>query len=148
MFGRRKHLLNALKFLDVSIMMGALGLATVVAYYQVGGTFSFAEFVHMRVEVHNLFILAGFAGLWHLSFRFFGSYRSRRLSSRRSATRDILKAASVGTIIVLLASVIFRIQIATPAFLATFWLTSSVLLAGSRLALRSSSRRSGSEAAT
>ena len=136
MFGRRKHLLNALKFLDVSIMMGALGLASVVAYYQVGKTFSFAEFVHMRVEVHNLFILAGFAGLWHLSFRYFGSYRSRRLSSRRSATLDILKAASVGTIIVMLASVIFRIQIATPAFLATFWLTSSVLLAGSRLTLR------------
>ena len=136
MFGRRKYLLNTLKVLDVSIMLGALGLATVVAYYQVGRTFSFAEFIHMRVEVHNLFILAGFAGLWHLTFRYFGSYRSRRFSSRRSATVDILKAASVGTIIVMVASVIFRIQIATPAFLATFWLTSSVLLAGSRLTLR------------
>jgi exopolysaccharide biosynthesis polyprenyl glycosylphosphotransferase len=136
MFGRRKYLLNALKVLDLSIMLGSLGLASVVAYYQVGRTFTFAEFVHMRVEVHNLFILAGFSGLWHFSFRYFGSYRSRRLSSRRSATLDVLKAALVGTIIVLVAAVIFRIQIATPAFLASFWLSSSVLLAGSRLTLR------------
>jgi exopolysaccharide biosynthesis polyprenyl glycosylphosphotransferase len=136
MFPRRRYLLNALKILDLSIMLGALGLATVVAYYQVGRTFSFAEFIHMRVEVHNLFLLSGMAGLWHLSFRVFGSYRSRRLSSRQSEMRDIVQAASVGAIIVLLASVLFRIRIATPAFLATFWLASSGLLMGSRLALR------------
>jgi exopolysaccharide biosynthesis polyprenyl glycosylphosphotransferase len=136
MFPRRRYLLNALKILDLSIMLGALGLATVVAYYQVGMTFSFAEFIHMRVEVHNLFILSALTGLWHLSFRFFGSYRSRRLSSRRSEILDVAKAAAVGTIIVLVASVLFRIRIATPAFLAAFWLASSGLLVGSRLALR------------
>jgi exopolysaccharide biosynthesis polyprenyl glycosylphosphotransferase len=136
MFPRRRYLLNTLKILDLSIMLGAFGLASVVAYYQVGKTFSFAEFIHMRVEVHNLFILSGLAALWHLSFRFFGSYRSRRLSSRRSEILDVVKAASVGTVIVLVASVLFRFRIATPAFLATFWLASSGLLVGSRLALR------------
>ncbi len=136
MFGRRKFLLNTLKVLDVSIMLAALGLASVVGFYQVGRAFSFAEFLHMRVEVYNLFVLAGFAGLWHLSFRQFGTYRSRRLSSRRSEILDIVKAASVGTIIVLVASVLFRIEIATLAFLTTFWLSSAGLLVGSRLVLR------------
>ncbi|MGE5199371.1 MAG: sugar transferase [Rhodospirillaceae bacterium] len=136
MFRRRRFLLNTLKLLDVSIMLGAFGLASVVAYYQVGRTFSFAEFIHMRVEVHNLFVLAGLVGAWHLSFRAFGTYRSRRLSSRRSETLDIVKAGSVGTIVVLVASVIFRFKVATPAFLVTFWLASSALLAASRLTLR------------
>jgi exopolysaccharide biosynthesis polyprenyl glycosylphosphotransferase len=137
MVGRRRYLLNTLKLLDLSIMLGAFGLATGVAYYQLGKTISFAEFIHMRVEVYNLFILAGVAGLWHLGFRFFAAYRSRRLSSRRRELLDMVKAASVGTIIVLVASAAFRIQIATPEFLATFWLASSSLLVGSRLALRS-----------
>ena len=136
MFPRRRYLLNALKILDLSILLGAFGLATVVAYYQVGKTFSFAEFIHMRVEVHNLFILSGLAGLWHLCLRFFGNYRSRRLSSRRSEILDLVKAASVGTTIVLVVSVLFRFRIATPAFLAAFWLASSGLLVGGRLALR------------
>ena len=136
MFARRRYLLNALKFLDLSTMLGAFGLAGVVAYYQVGKTISFSEFIHMRVEVHNLFIFTGLVGLWHLSFCSFGSYRSRRLSSRRSEIVDIVKATSVGTIIVLVASVLFHIQIATLAFLATFWLASSGLMVGTRLGLR------------
>jgi len=136
MLPRRRYLLNALKILDLSIMLGAFGLASVVAYYQAGKTISFTEFIHMRVAVHNLFIIAGVAGLWHLSFHVFGCYRSRRLSSRRSELLDIVKVTSLGTAIVLAASVAFRIQIATPAFLATFWLASSGLLVGSRLTLR------------
>lgn len=136
MFRRRRYLLNTLKLLDVSIMLVAFGLASVVAYYQVGRTFSFAEFIHMRVEVHNLFVLAGLGVAWHLSFRAFGTYRSRRLSSRLRETLDIVKAGSVGALAVLVASAIFRFQVATPAFLATFWLASSALLAASRLTLR------------
>jgi len=136
MFGRRKYLLNALKFYDVSVMLAAFGLATIVAYSQLGERFSFAEFIHMRVAVYNLFIVAGVVGLWHVTFASFGSYRSRRLSSRRSEVLDVLKATSVGTLIVLVAAAVFRIEIATLAFLTTFWVASSGLLVGSRLVLR------------
>jgi exopolysaccharide biosynthesis polyprenyl glycosylphosphotransferase len=136
MFARRRYLLNALKILDLSIMLGAFGLAGVVAYDQVGKSISFAEFIHMRVAVHNVFIFAGLVALWHLSFRYFGLYRSRRLSSRGSEILDIVKATSVGAIILLAASALFDISIATTAFLVTFWLASTAFMVGSRLALR------------
>lgn len=136
MFARRAYLLNALKGLDLTLMLGAFGLASVVAYYQLGKTLSLSEFIHMRVEVHNLLTIVAMAGLWHLSLRFFGSYRSRRLSSRQSEFADVVKATSVGAVIVAAASVPLQIQIATPAFLATFWLASAGLLGGSRLAMR------------
>jgi exopolysaccharide biosynthesis polyprenyl glycosylphosphotransferase len=137
MFARRRYLLNALKMLDLSIMLCAFGLASLVAYYQVGKTVSLHEFIHMRVEIHNLFIFAALLGTWHTCFLSCGLYRSRRLSSRRDEILDLVKATSVGAIFVLVASVLFQIRIATPAFLATFWLASICVIVGSRLALRS-----------
>lgn len=136
MLARRRYLLTALELLDLAIMLGAFGLTIVVPYRQIGRTLPLSQFLHMRVEIHNLFILLGLAAVWHLSFRGFGLYDSRRLSSRWRELADIVKAISGGVVLLAVASVLLNIRISTPAFLAAFWLVNIVLTEASRLALR------------
>ena len=136
MFARRLYLLNALKVFDLAVVIGAFGVGGAVAYDRLGKTISLSEFIQMRVALHNFFIFTGLVGLWHLGFRYFGLYRSRRLSSRWSEALDIVKATSAGTVVLAAASAVFDISIATSAFLVTFWVVSTAFMAGSRLALR------------
>jgi exopolysaccharide biosynthesis polyprenyl glycosylphosphotransferase len=131
---------------DLAIMLMAFGLAIGVSYSQIGRALSFSQFIHMRVEVHNFVIFLGLAAIWHSSFKHFGLYRSRRLSARWTDAVHVARATSVGTTFLLVFSILFRIEIATPAFLAVFWLTSTGLTVASRLAIRSvleAVRRSG-----
>jgi exopolysaccharide biosynthesis polyprenyl glycosylphosphotransferase len=136
MFARRRFLLRAFETLDVSVMLCAFGIAIVVPYYEIGRTVSFSNFLHVRVEVHNFFIFLGLGTAWHLSFRSFGLYESRRMSSRWSEIRDVVKATCVGVLVFMAASVLFRIRLATPAFLGTFWILATGLTVITRVALR------------
>ena len=58
------------------------------------------EFFAMRVKITNFLIFAIFVFVWHLAFSGFGLYNSRRLGDRRSEVIDVLKATSLGAIIV------------------------------------------------
>ena len=97
MLARRRYLLNALELLDLAIMLGAFGLAIVVPYYQIGRGLPLSRFLHMRVEVHNVFIFLGLATVWHLSFAAFVS-TSPGGCRPAGENRDVVKATSVGLI--------------------------------------------------
>lgn len=133
---RRRILLNAFKLLDILIMVVAFSVATWVSYNQNGNTVSFAQFIDMRVKVQNFALFLGLMAAWHLTFMLLGLYNSRRLSSRWTEVPDIVKATCVGTVLLLIDSALFRILLATPAFLATFWLASTGLTIASRVVLR------------
>lgn len=116
-------------------MMSCFGLAT-VAVSNTSSTVSLAEFLSMRVKVGNFFIFGALLLTWHLTFCSFGLYKSHRLSRRRDELWDILKACSVGTFIMLLAAVFFRIHMATRLFFCVFWISSALTLMASRLSMR------------
>ena len=146
---RRRILLNAFKLLDLVVMVVAFSVATWVSYYQIGWTVSFTQFIDMRVKVQNFALFLGLMAAWHLTFVLLGLYSSRRLSSRWAEAADIVKATCFGTVLLLVDSALFQIRLATPAFLAAFWLASTGLTLGSRLVLRDSSwRRSDAEGET
>ena len=133
---RRRILLDAFKLLDLVVMVVAFSVATWVSYNQNGQTISFAHFIDMRVKVQNFALFLGLVAAWHLIFAGFGLYNSRRLSSRWAEAADIVKATCVGTVLLLVDSALFGIRLATPAFLAAFWLASTGLALGNRLAVR------------
>ncbi len=132
---RRQILLNALKLFDLGIMAVAFVLAA-LPVSEAGHTFTFAEFLSMRVKVGNLAIFIGVLIVWHVVLSVFGLYASRRLSSRWSEVVDITKATSVGTLLIWGAGILFHIQLVTSLFLITFWSGTTLITIGSRTLLR------------
>jgi len=133
---RRQLLLNALKLLDLCLMIFGFGLAT-VAVSTSSNTGSLAEFLAMRVKIGNFLIFAACLLSWHVVLLSFQLYASHRLSRRRDEALDILKAASVGTFLLLVVAVVFRIHMVTGTFILVFWTSSTLATMASRIVLRS-----------
>ena len=132
---RRKLTLKALKLFDLLVMVSAFALATIVTSKHTS-QISLSDFLSMRIKVQNLIILIGFLVVWQILFSFFGMYRSRRLSNRKREVLDIFKATSIGTSVLWMTSVLFRIEMITPSFLGVFWSVSTIVIVLSRLSLR------------
>jgi exopolysaccharide biosynthesis polyprenyl glycosylphosphotransferase len=132
---RRRILLNAFKLFDMVLMVAAF-VAAAELLVRESHSVTFAEFMAMRVSVGNFLIFTGLLVMWHLLFSGFGLYASRRLSRRSAEVADTLKAIFIATLLLGVGSVIFRIKMATPTFLLTFWGLSSLLMVASRLGLR------------
>jgi exopolysaccharide biosynthesis polyprenyl glycosylphosphotransferase len=133
---QRRLLVKAFELLDLLIMVLAFALATSGVYYFQIEKFSFAHFLSMRVTVQNVAIFLAFVILWHVLFSLFGLYQSRRLSTPWNDMVDVIKASSLGSLAILVASVFLKIGIINASFLAIFWLGSSGLTILTRLVLR------------
>lgn len=132
---RRQLLLNALKLFDLVLMMVSFGLATfAVANKYYAGTLE--QFMAMRIKLGNFLIFGGCLLAWHIVFSGYNIYASHRMSRRREELFDIFKATSVGTLLIVLAAVIFRISMVTGTFVVVFWLSTTVLTMASRIGLR------------
>ena len=132
---RREILLKALKVFDVLVMVFSFAISTYVVSYEYGNI-SFSEFLTMRVKVQNFAIFIGFIFIWHMIFSLLKAYHSKRLSNRWEEIRNIIKATTIGTIVILGIAILFRIRMVTPVFLGTFWVASSGVTILSRLFLR------------
>lgn len=132
---RRQLLFKAFKLMDVVWMVVALA-AAVVAVASGEGWLSLRELLAVRLKIANLLLLLGLAGLWHLIFSSLGLYRSRRLRSRGSEILDVVKATSLGSVALLNAGILFRIELFSPELLALFWAISTGLTVLGRLAVR------------
>ena len=132
---RRQLLLNAFKLWDIGLMLLAFLVAAVAVMSQ-SHAVTVAEFFTMRVKIQNFVIFSVFLFVWHLVFSGFGLYASRRLSDRRSEAIDVLKATSLGSVIVFAGEIAFRVTLATPRFFLVFWAVSTATAICSRLVLR------------
>lgn len=132
---RRQILLKAFKLFDLLVMVFSFALATWMTYYN-SGPISFDEFLSMRIKVQNFVLFLGLLFAWQVIFSAFGVYHSRRLSSRVREGLDVLKASSLGTLVIYVASLLFNIIMIKPMFLLIFWAASSSICILSRLVLR------------
>jgi exopolysaccharide biosynthesis polyprenyl glycosylphosphotransferase len=132
---RRQILLNAFKLWDIGLMLLAFLVAAVAVLGQ-SHAVTLAEFFSMRVKIQNFLIFSLFLLAWHLVFSAFGLYDSRRLAKRSREALDVIKAISLGTLTILIGSLLFHIRMATPRFLIVFWLVGAVTAVSSRLAMR------------
>ena len=131
----RKFLHAAFKLFDLFVMVAMFMLAAAVVYLQ-DNTITFNEFLHMRFKVENYVLFSGFVFVWHVIFSSFGLYYSHRLSSIGVEIAALLKAITLGTLIILSCSWIFAIGIVKPIFLLVFVSGTSIITIASRLVLR------------
>jgi exopolysaccharide biosynthesis polyprenyl glycosylphosphotransferase len=131
----RKVFSNGFKLFDLLLMMGAFVVSTLPLFHRVG-RLSLAEFFEMRVKLGNLILFLSFLLIWHILFNVFGLYGSKRMSSRWEEIRDIAAATTLGTVVIAVAALTFRIWVVNRVFLVLFWLltTGSVIL--SRMLIR------------
>jgi exopolysaccharide biosynthesis polyprenyl glycosylphosphotransferase len=90
----------------------------------------------MRIKIQNVFIFLGFLYIWKTIFSFCGLYRSRRISSLMHEVIDVFRATSLGTAVVWVVAIFFKINMITPIFLTVFLIASTVITISSRLLLR------------
>lgn len=135
MLFRRKLLLNLYKLSDVCILMVSLLLASwfVTSHMK---KISLEEFFLLRIEIVNLIIFLGVIILWGILFHHFHLYRSRRLGRRIQECKDIVKATTAGTVIMLVCGQICKISAFTPHFMLAFWFSSTMLTICFRLFIR------------
>jgi exopolysaccharide biosynthesis polyprenyl glycosylphosphotransferase len=137
---RRIVLVNSLKIFDLLVMMASFAVATMPVLYE-NSKVTFAQFLSMRVKVQNVAIFCGLLITWHLVFSLFGLYRSRRLSTAESELVAAFKAASVATLLIVLAAVLFHIRMVTADFFLVFWGVSAGTCVLSRMLLQALLRR-------
>src|SRR5277367_2363132 len=133
---RRQFLLNALKLFDLFVMVACFLLSSYVVLRHSHTGLTLEEVLSMRIKLGNFFLFGAFLFAWYAIFGMYGLYGSRRMARRRSDAVDFTKATTTGTFFILLASVVFKITLATPLFLVAFWLTTTFVTIASRLALR------------
>ena len=136
----RQVLIKVYPLLDLLIMVCTF-FAAALAVAHIESGIQYREFISMRIKIQNFALFGGILFLWHVVFSAFGLYDSRRLSSFRVEVFDILKATTVGTLIVTALSFIFQIKMANNIFLSLFWATCTLFTLSSRFILRFSLRQ-------
>ena len=132
---RRRVLLNSFKLADTLILAFSFGVAGIIV--QQSTTLSLEQFLAMRISMANIVLALLLVLCWHSLFVALGLYYSMRLSSRYSEVIEIIKATTIGTVMIYVAANLFNILMITPLFLAVFWETTTVLTILSRVLLRS-----------
>jgi exopolysaccharide biosynthesis polyprenyl glycosylphosphotransferase len=133
---RREILLDFLRVFDLALMVMCFALSTLIvaSHLDIG---SFGHLLAMRVRLGNFAIFLGFIVAWRITFSLFQVYHSHRLSSIYQEARDITKATSAGTAILLIGAYLFNIQLVTTSFILFFWAAATASTIISRLLLRS-----------
>ena len=131
----RKVFTNGFKAFDLLLMMVSFAVATLPQYRRVG-RFGLAEFFELKVKLGNLILFVSFLAIWYILFSLFGLYGSKRLVGRRAEIWDILRATTLGTIVIAVFGLSFRIWVVNRIFLALFWLLTTSCVILSRVAIR------------
>jgi len=100
------------------------------------GLQSFTAFLALKIKLQNFVAFVILVWLWRLVFAVLNLYGSKRHASRRAEATDVLKATSICTIILISFSLILRFRMVDLRFIEVFWVSSTVLIAGTRIAVR------------
>ena len=132
---RHRITVGLLKLIDLAIVVFAFALTT-FSIVKVEDGLSFVRFLSIRTRVINFIIFGLGLLICHIVSLICGLYRSRRLSKRRTEIVDVVKAMTINIACFVVLASIFSIRMITIRFLGIFWITSTLLLAFGRLAIR------------
>lgn len=132
---------------DLAILVFSFGAALLAVHSQ-SCTISLEQFLAIRISLQNAVLFLGLLITWHLTFSLVGLYNPERLSSLRIESIDVIKATTLGTAALYIASVVFDIILISPLFLAVFWTAGTVLTIGARTGLRVILDRAGGQGIT
>jgi exopolysaccharide biosynthesis polyprenyl glycosylphosphotransferase len=136
MIDRRQLLVKAFKLFDLFIMIFCFAFASWISFLHQNGLRSFEQFLAIRIKIQNFVLFIALILLWHAILSFFSLYQSWRLSSRWREVFNVIKATILGSILVYVAAILFRIDLVNLSFIAIFWIANVILMFASRLALR------------
>jgi len=102
---------------------------------------SFTELLSLKIELENFVAVVLLLWLWRFAFSMLGLYDSKRLASRKAEAVDVMKATSICTVILIFFALLLRVRTVNTRFVEVFWASSTLAVAGSRLALRTLLRR-------
>jgi len=137
---RRKLLFRLYVFSDIFILVASLLFAAWITA-NTREMITLGEFLSMRIEVINLIGFVVIVFIWHVVFKWFQLYRSRRKESEIIEWKDILKATTYGTTFFLLMGYFFDISAFSPLFLGVFWIMSTTLTLSFRIIMRLSLKK-------
>jgi FlaA1/EpsC-like NDP-sugar epimerase len=129
----RRQILHSLFQLGDLLVMGTCFLLGALAVSRGIDRVSFESFLAMRIKVQNFIISLALIMAWHEVFALTGIYNSKRLSNKREEVLDILKATTVGTLIISLAGILFKVSLVGPLFLGVFYVSVNTLTVLTRL---------------
>jgi exopolysaccharide biosynthesis polyprenyl glycosylphosphotransferase len=138
MFPQTKRLFqrHAAKLFDHCILVTSFGLAT-ASLYSSPKTITLAGFMAMRIRLGTILLFVLLMAIWHGVFVMCGLYESKRLTTWRAETYELLRATCLASILLLGLARTFHIFIVQPSFVLLFWIFCTSLLISSRLGARS-----------
>src|ERR1700733_8264018 len=95
---RRQILLKMFMLLDPGILTFSYLFAAVLTWHLTEFN-SFAAFFSMRIKLWNFIVFLVLFYFWHVIFSSFGLYGSRRLAEPKKEMIVVLKATSVGALV-------------------------------------------------
>jgi exopolysaccharide biosynthesis polyprenyl glycosylphosphotransferase len=81
----------------------------------------------MRIKVQNFLIFSGILFTWHIIFSYSGIYATTRLTSLRCQFVDIVKIASLSTLVLFALKYLITIRMLNGIYLGVFWALVCVL---------------------
>ena len=137
---RREVLVYSFQLLDVVLLVLSFSAATLPVLFT-EGLQSFTAFLALKIKLQNFVAFVILVWLWRLVFAVLNLYGSKRHASRRAEATDVLKATSICTLILLSFSLILSFRMVNLRFIEIFWVSSTFLIAGTRVAIRTWLRR-------
>jgi exopolysaccharide biosynthesis polyprenyl glycosylphosphotransferase len=138
MFPQTKRLFqrHAAKVFDLCILLTSFALAT-AALYSSPKTITLAGFMAMRIRLGTILLFVLLMAIWHGVSVMCGLYESKRLTTWRAETYELLRATCLASILLLGLARMFHIFIVQPWFVLLFWVFCTSLMISSRLGARS-----------
>lgn len=131
-----KHLsISILRLADLCLALVSFGIATALIVHE-QHQLAITHFLSLRIKISNFVLFLFTLLIYHLLFRMFGLYQSRRFSREGAELADVLKAVTLffGTLVIV--GIVFSIKMFTPAFLLSFWAINATFACAFRFALR------------
>jgi exopolysaccharide biosynthesis polyprenyl glycosylphosphotransferase len=137
----RRTLSNLVKVFDMATVLLCFELATITVSHMFSGRVSLGDFLALRITVQTLIIFSVFLFLWQQVFRIFDMYSSRRLSRPGDEVVDIVKASSLGTLLMYGIAFAFHVTMINYVFVGVFWVSLTAIIVSGRLGVRFVLRR-------
>src|SRR5499427_2158183 len=132
---RREVFVYSFQLVDVVLLVLSFSAATLPVLFT-EGLQSFTAFLALKIKLQNFVAFVVLVWLWRLVFAILNLYGSKRHASRRAEATDVLKATSICTIILISFSLILRFRMVDLRFIEIFWVSSTFLIAGTRITVR------------
>lgn len=131
MLSNRKFFIQAFKFFDlVTVAFGFVSTLLILS------NFPLASILSLQLRISHLFLFGFLMYFWHIIFVLFNLHTSKRIGNIYQEFKDILKCTSLGSLAMLIAGFVFRIELLNGTSISLFWLNISLLMISGRIVLR------------